>query len=741
MDPFSVAAGTVSLAGIISQTITATSRYVRSVANVRKQATTMVNSLATLERIIVQLNSHLQYLSAINQSLLSSNGSMLENTISSCQQRIGDISQKLLAAAGANNVWTLLRWPLDKKDHENALRDIQMYSQWIQLLLTLDDRRLLFQTLQDVNKVFDEQTNSVRALTEINCKRPPFSPHTNLEHQMERLATSEEAERYDTILNWISPIDPSTTQSMVSSGRAKGTCLWFLKDSNFVNWRDGDATSKILLIHGVPGCGKTVLVSLVIDELAKLSRERIGLAYVYFDHSQYESHGAEGIMASIVKQLCLKSVQLPKSIKRMFQQHRHNNSRPKLDELEASFQDLKNDMSIIYLVIDAIDECESVQRRILMDCLRKLGAWYKVKIFISCRSYLLQSIENRFLATSIEVEAQPSDLEICISTALEKSDALNETDAEFRDQLIDKLVLGANKMFLLPVLQLKHILQQPTAGEMRDALEQLPTDLYKVFEQTLERVRSQSQGRRRIGIRTLTWLVQAHRPLRIQELSEALAVRPGTSILDKAYCPSQQVILEACKGLVVVDGATSAVHLIHYAVQEHLKAGDIDSPDSVPPELGVLCVDYLSLDSVAGGPLEGEIPILDQLAKHPFLEYACLNWTKHFHRSTGANHRHKVMKLFKSPSKLQFIIQISVYLRGFREEYWCLDEVLSATPLHLACQLGLVDTIMELFDNGADVDATTSVCKHSPIHHAAANGHHEVLQLVLRAKPDIYRCN
>lgn len=263
---------------------------------------------------------------------------------------------------------------------------------------------------------------------------------------MEKLATTQEAEHYDTILNWLSPLDPGKTQSMVSSSRAEGTCLWFLKDSNFVSWRDGDAISNILLIHGVPGCGKTVLASLVVDELARISRERKGLAYVYFNHSQHESHEVEGIMASIVKQLCLRSVQLPKSIKQMFQQHHRNKSRPKLDELEASFQDLKNDMSVIYLVIDAIDECESFQRTILMDCLRNLEARYKIKIFISCRSYLLQSIEHRFLATSIEVEAQPSDLEICISTALERTDALNEADVEFRDQLVDKLVRGANKM-------------------------------------------------------------------------------------------------------------------------------------------------------------------------------------------------------------------------------------------------------------------------------------------------------
>ncbi|KAI4161902.1 MAG: hypothetical protein LQ342_004468 [Letrouitia transgressa] len=295
--------------------------------------------------------------------------------------------------------------------------------------------------------------------------------------------------------------------------------------------------------------------------------------------------------------------------------------------------------------------------------------------------------------------------------------------------------------FLLPVLQLKHILQQPTAGEMRDALEQLPTDLYEAFEQTLKRVRLQPQGRRRIGVTTLTWLSQACRPLRLQELSEALAVRPKTSILDKTYCPSQQVIVEACKGLVIVDAATSAVHLIHYAVQEHLKAGHIDSSASVSPELGLLCVDYLSLDSVANGPLEDKIAILDRLAKNPFLDYACLNWIKHVRQSTDTNMRYKVMKLFKSLSKLQFIIQISIYLRGFREEYWCFDEVTSATPLLLACQIGLVDTIVELLDSGADIDATTSVCKHSPIHHAAANENHEILQLVLRAKPDIYRCN
>ena len=57
--------------------------------------------------------------------------------------------------------------------------------------------------------------------------------------------------------------------------------------------------------------------------------------------------------------------------------------------------------------------------------------------------------------------------------------------------------------FLLPALQIQSIVNEPTTGEMEDAIEAMPHDLHQAFYQTLARIQRQPDGRKRLGMNVL----------------------------------------------------------------------------------------------------------------------------------------------------------------------------------------------------------------------------------------------
>ena len=286
------------------------------------------------------------------------------------------------------------------------------------------------------------------------------------------------------------------------------------------------------------------------------------------------------------------------------------------------------------------------------------------------------------------------------------------------------------------MLQLRQVLQEPTLGEMRDALESLPSDLREAYEITLNRIRKLPTGRARIGMSTLLWVSQAQRPLRMPELLEALAVREGIATLHKDYSPTEERVVEACVGLISVDKGSTEVHLIHQTVQEHLceRPSDLSAV-----RLGDVCLTYLLYDLFKSGPCDNLSPLGTRFEQHPFFEYSSRYWSKHFE---GVDEKGKLLEAFlDSPSNLQAALQSSVFLQGYRKEYWSAEETRSTTPLHTACRLGFVANMKRLLRDGADVNATTEIAKHCPIHHAGAKPDITFLKHLLEYGADMYPCN
>jgi DNA replication protein DnaC len=59
--------------------------------------------------------------------------------------------------------------------------------------------------------------------------------------------------------------DPSTNHNAARKKHKPTTGKWFLESEQFVSWMHGRITS--IWLHGIPGTGKTILSSTIIDRI------------------------------------------------------------------------------------------------------------------------------------------------------------------------------------------------------------------------------------------------------------------------------------------------------------------------------------------------------------------------------------------------------------------------------------------------------------------------------------------
>lgn len=62
----------------------------------------------------------------------------------------------------------------------------------------------------------------------------------------------------ESLLQWISPLEPQKRHKDVRAKRLPNTGKWFLESDIFRNWRDGDEGPGAFG-YGIPGAGKTVI--------------------------------------------------------------------------------------------------------------------------------------------------------------------------------------------------------------------------------------------------------------------------------------------------------------------------------------------------------------------------------------------------------------------------------------------------------------------------------------------------
>ena len=139
------------------------------------------------------------------------------------------------------------------------------------------------------------------------------------------------------------------------------------------------------------------------------------------------------------------------------------------------------------------------------------------------------------------------------------------------------------------------------------------------YDATLGRIKRQGEEKAKLGMAALMWISHSERPLKADELCHALAIEIGSPNLNTDNIPSMGTLIVCCQGLVVVEKEASTVRLIHFTLQEYLRA----HPDHFGPAhstIAEVCLTYLN--SRLGKALS--IGPSTNLQETPFLEYSSL---------------------------------------------------------------------------------------------------------------------
>lgn len=203
---------------------------------------------------------------------------------------------------------------------------------------------------------------------------------------MGELRISDRDKETRQILNWLAPVNYGSTQSDTIRRRADGTGRWFLESEQYQAWLQ--TPCQTLFCPGIPGAGKTVLVSIVIEDLRKQfhNEPSVGIAYIYFNFRQTNTQTFEHILGSILKQLTQGCTSVSADIQEPYTKHKSEGTQLSSFDLLKAFSPVAALFSRVFIILDALDECDD-----------------------GCRPHILQGVFNLQEAngTNILVTSRP----------------------------------------------------------------------------------------------------------------------------------------------------------------------------------------------------------------------------------------------------------------------------------------------------------------------------------------------
>jgi len=117
------------------------------------------------------------------------------------------------------------------------------------------------------------------------------------------------------------------------------------------------------------------------------SSKNVGIAYLYCDYQDQTDQNPENLTASLVKQLARKHGVMPPRLEELYNKFSRGGKRPDLEELTALLLQLSGSFLQTYIVVDALDECEStVHRKQFLSVLQAMEDAH-IKLFITSRSH------------------------------------------------------------------------------------------------------------------------------------------------------------------------------------------------------------------------------------------------------------------------------------------------------------------------------------------------------------------
>ncbi|CAI7636252.1 unnamed protein product [Penicillium pancosmium] len=544
------------------------------------------------------------------------------------------------------------------------------------------------------------------------------------------------------ILNWITPINYGPEQSDFLGRRQRGTGQWLLTSIQFQTWKA--TKNHTMFCPGMPGAGKTIISSIVIDHLDQefQADPTIGIAYVYCNFKRQDSQDSKFLLASLLKQLAARCQPLPDSVTELYEYHQARRTRPSTEEISKVLLGVAATFSKIFIIVDALDECQASERGHFISEVFNLQTRQSVNIFATSR--FISNIMDQFQdALSLEIRATDEDVGMYLENHMGNLRPLVRENRQLQEEIRTSILHAVDGMFLLAQLYIGFLDDKLTTNDIRESLKSFQRQnqgssenekteiLSNAYDQVMERISQQRPGLKQLAMKVLFWVTCAKRPLSVAELQFALAIKEGKLHLDKRDLPHIEDLVSVCLGLVTIDDQSSIIRLVHYTTQEYFVQTQKDWVSNAHTEIARSCITCLSFDVFEAGYCLTQEAFTARLRTTVLYDYAAKTWGEHVGYSLIENNP-LIFDFLQNRSKVSACSQA---MAAYRESIPGRAKR-KTTALHLTSYFGLETLSLKILERKAGVNRQDANGR-TPLSFAAENGHYAVAHLLLKWKADI----
>ncbi|KAH7022161.1 hypothetical protein EDB80DRAFT_758350 [Ilyonectria destructans] len=290
------------------------------------------------------------------------------------------VRAKLQPKEGPNRLLENLKWPFSEKEVEKIISAIEREKSLLGLALDNECRKL-------IQKIKKSSREHERRLADLADEIGKDSKHS-----------------HDQLVEFKGNLDT------LRDRHDQHTAEWLLDWAEFKAWMETD--NETIFCPGIPGAGKTILTSIVVQEITTnfIRDENIGVAYIYCHFRRRDQKNADDLFANLLKQLADGRRSLPESVRFLYNKYKDQRKRPPLDENFTTLQYVAALYSRVFIIVDGLDECQTASRKSFLLEIFALRAKCRANIFATSRP--IPEVTERFKGLkSLEIRASGEDIE------------------------------------------------------------------------------------------------------------------------------------------------------------------------------------------------------------------------------------------------------------------------------------------------------------------------------------------
>ncbi|KAL0256849.1 hypothetical protein SLS55_007658 [Diplodia seriata] len=368
----------------------------------------------------------------------------------------------------------MLLFPLRARDVESALQEMDRFKETLGIAMGVHQIRRL--------NVIDENVRSIQA--------------SQRDTQQDKCMSE--------ITKWLNSPDPGVNHDKKRNEHMDNTGEWFIAGRSIQQWKQ--LASSVLWLYGIRIGGK----------------RNEAVAYFYFEFSDLKKRSVDGMIRSLISQLTWTNGKPCAQLQGLFEQHGGRRQAP-LSMLLPVLRELLSQFVHVYIVIDALDESDSIEET--LSTINTMVNWQigSLHLFLSSREWemisgALDAMHTACIKVRVSDELISPDIQSYIRTEVER---LPYWSPEIRSAITKSLTEKGSGMFRLVSCQLDLLRKCRKQKNLWQLLDSLPSTLEDMYQRILEAIPPED---RPDTFRALEWLAFSAKPVRLEELPEALAV-------------------------------------------------------------------------------------------------------------------------------------------------------------------------------------------------------------------------